>query len=58
MTSEHPTYPELNAADERHDALLQMQLYEAMVIAAKDVPAVLDSVLEASTADVAHDQQH
>lgn len=54
MTSEHPTYPELNADDERHNALLQMQIYEAIVIAAKDVHAVLDSVLEASTPDVAH----
>ena len=53
MTSEFPTYPELTADDERRNALLQMQIYEAIAIAANDAHAVLDSVLNASDPDAA-----
>ena len=54
MTSEHPTYPERTADDERRNALLQMQIYEAIVIAANDAHAVIDIMLTASDPDAAH----
>lgn len=53
MTSEHPTYPERTADDERRNALLQMQIFEAIAIVANDAHAVLDSVLNASDPDAA-----
>ena len=53
MTSEHPTYPERTTDDERRNALLQMQIYLALGMAANDAHAVLDSVLSASDPDAA-----
>ena len=53
MTSEDPTYPEFTDDDERRNALQQMRIYEAIVVAANDAHAVLDIVLNASAPDAA-----
>lgn len=53
MTSDYPTYPELTADDKRRNALLQMQIYEAIATVANDSHAVLDTVLNASDPDAA-----
>lgn len=51
MTSREP---ERSAHDELRNALAQLQVYEAIAVAANDAHAVLDAMLNAADPDAAH----
>ena len=51
--SVHPEFPELTEDDELRNGRLEMQIYEAIVVAASDAHAVLDSVLGAADPEAA-----
>ena len=51
--SGHSEFPELTNDDELRNARLEMQIYEAIVVAANDAHAVLDCVLDAADPEAA-----